>query len=171
MESGDAGRRPSRRPIDGHGSGYIGRAVPVVSREILVRVCYGVAEERIVPLERPRDRLGVGVEEKLGRIEAMPVLGLVRAVDAVAIGKSRSRLGQGRRATPDWCAPACGCGGAPASDPLDRRGKGRRPSACSLKRAKFTPAPSHVAPSGYGAPGRVRGSFPERSGLMGSPPA
>ena len=38
--------------------------------------------------------LAYGSRSKLGRIEAMPVLGLVRAVDAVAIGKSRSRLGQ-----------------------------------------------------------------------------
>src|SRR5512144_707203 len=29
--------------------------------------------------------------------------------------------------------------------------------ACSLKSAKLTPPPSHVAPSGYGRPGRVRG--------------
>src|SRR5580704_5228064 len=28
--------------------------------------------------------------------------------------------------------------------------------ACSLNSAKLTPAPSHVAPSGYGRPGRVR---------------
>ena len=55
---------PAEGRIDGHGSGYIGRAVPVVSREILVRVAHRVAEERIVPLERPRDRLGVRVEEQ-----------------------------------------------------------------------------------------------------------
>src|SRR6478752_8734924 len=30
------------------------------------------------------------------------------------------------------------------------------PVACSEKRAKFVPSPSHVAPSGYGVPGQTR---------------
>jgi len=47
-----------------------------------------------MPCQGPRDRLGIRVEEELGRIEAVPVLGLVRPVHPVAVQEAGPRLGQ-----------------------------------------------------------------------------
>src|SRR5262252_2939074 len=73
---------PAERRIDGDGARHVGSAVAIVWNQVLSRIADSVTEQRIMPLERPRDRLGVGVEEKLGRVEAMPVLRLEGSLHA-----------------------------------------------------------------------------------------
>ena len=114
-----------------------------------------------MPLERSLDGLGVGVEQELGRIEAVAFLGRVRAMYAIAVREPRSRLGQVDMPRRDSCGRACGCGDALAGRSSGAKRQRSTAVACSLNSAKLTPAPSHVAPSGNGAPGRVRGDVTE----------
>ena len=78
-------RRPVAFPVEGgidhHALGQVGGAVAVVGLDVTLGVAGPVAEERVVPLERARDRLRVGIEQGLGRVEAMPLSGLVGPVD------------------------------------------------------------------------------------------
>ena len=69
-----------------------GRVVVVVT----VRITEVVAEQGLVPIDAPVDRLGVGVEQQLGRVAAQAVVGVVRAVDAVPVALSRLDAGQER---------------------------------------------------------------------------
>jgi len=64
-------------PRDGGGIvARIGRQIVAVQR---------IAEQRIVPIRVAGDRTGVGIDEELGRIEAMSFLRGVGAVDSVAV--------------------------------------------------------------------------------------
>ena len=60
----------------------VAEAVLVVERLGLVEL---VGEQRLVAVHLPVDRLGVGVEQQLRRVAAVPVLGLVGPVHAVAV--------------------------------------------------------------------------------------
>ena len=103
----------------------------------------------------PRDRLGVGVDEQLVPVEAVSVLGLVGAVDPVAVEGARAHVGE--VGVPD---PVGRLGqldasryGTPASASSNRHSS--TAVACSEKSAKLTPPPSQVAPSGWGLPGQT----------------
>ena len=85
---------PPEGRIDGHRPRHVWSAVAVIRREISGGIAELVAEERGMPCQGPRDRLGIRVEEELGRIEAVPVLGLVRPVHPVAVQEAGPRLGQ-----------------------------------------------------------------------------
>ena len=53
-----------------------------------------VAEDGRIPVDPALDRLGVGVEQQLGRVAAVPVVGLVRAVDPEAVALAGPDIGQ-----------------------------------------------------------------------------
>jgi hypothetical protein len=105
-----------------------------------------VTEVRVAPADLPRDLFRVGLDQELVRLEAMTGLGLVRAMDAVAVEQSRPRLGQiamphfvgalGKRDTLDLAAAA-----RIEDTELDLL-------AFAENSAKLTPSPSQVAPCG-----------------------
>jgi hypothetical protein len=71
-----------------------GRAVARVGRRARLGLAGAVAEERVVPADAAGYGLRVGIEQDLGRIEAVPVGGRVGAVGAVAVEEPRARFGQ-----------------------------------------------------------------------------
>src|SRR5206468_3771351 len=56
----------------------------------------GHVGQDVGPVEQDRalDRLGVGIDQQLGRVEAMALIGRVRAVDAVAVALAGPDAGQ-----------------------------------------------------------------------------
>src|SRR5262249_46956849 len=82
--------------------GHEGRAVPLVEREIRLRVPDRVAEYRRVPLELADVRARVRVEHQLVWIEAMPLAGRVGAVNPVTVHLAGTYAGQ--VAVPDLVA-------------------------------------------------------------------
>ena len=101
---------------------------------------------------RALDRLGVGVDQQLVRVEAVALLGLPRAVDPVAVALAGADAGQ--VAVPVERG-ALGHGRRASRGPRRRTGTARRRSAFSEKSEKFVPSPSQVAPSGNGRPGHT----------------
>ncbi len=85
---------PGERRVDHHRLGHVVGAVPIVEREIRVRVAHPIAEQGIVPLDRAVQELGVGIEQELVGIEAVPGVRLVRPVDAIAIVLVRPQVGK-----------------------------------------------------------------------------
>src|SRR5712664_1434400 len=79
---------PVEGGVDHHALGQVGGAVPVVGLDVARGVADPVAEERVVPLERAGDRLRVGIEQGLGRVEAVPLPGLVGAVDPEGVERA-----------------------------------------------------------------------------------
>ena len=69
--------------VDDGGQRRERRAVALV--EGIVAVPGPEAEERLVPSRRASDDARVGIHQDLVRIEAMPVVGIVRTVHAVAV--------------------------------------------------------------------------------------
>ena len=105
-----------------------------------------------VPATAPSIALAYGIEQELGRVEAVPVLGRVGPVDAVAVALARADAGQvavpvergALRSARTRCS---------RSSSSNRQSSTR--SACSEKTEKFVPSPSQVAPSGNGRPGQT----------------
>ncbi len=85
---------PVEGGIDHHALGQVGGAVVVVGLHVAGGVVGPVAEERVVPHERAGHRLGVGIDQGLRRIEAMPALRLVGPVHPVRVEGARSYPGQ-----------------------------------------------------------------------------
>ncbi len=79
---------PVEGPIDHHALGQVRPAVAVVGRGVPRGVADPVAEEGVLPLERARDRLRVGIEQRLGRVEAVPLGGLVGTVHPVRVERA-----------------------------------------------------------------------------------
>ncbi len=79
--------------IDDHAFGHERRAVALVEGEVVAGF-HLVAEHRRIPFQRPGMGAGVGVEQQFVRVEAMPGLGLIRAVNAVAVEGARSDIRQ-----------------------------------------------------------------------------
>ena len=113
-----------------------------------------VAEVGVAPAQLALQRLGVGVEQQLVRIEAVAGGGLVGAVDAIAVEQAGIAPPADSRARPRRCIPAARCARSRAG-PRGRTGTARPWSACAENRAKLTPLPSQVAPSGCGRPGHT----------------
>src|SRR4051795_13271460 len=78
-----ASRREGR--VDHGGFGHPARIVSPVERQILARASGAIAEMGIAPHQPARNPTRIGIEQQLVAIEAMTVLGLVRAVNPVAI--------------------------------------------------------------------------------------
>ena len=68
--------------------------VPVVVGEVFGRVANGVAEQLVAPPDPAAHCLRVGVDQQFGRIEAVPLLGLVGPAHPVAVERTRSHVGQ-----------------------------------------------------------------------------
>ena len=73
---------PVEERVDHHAVRHVRGGVVVVLAVLLTEV---VGEQRLVPLDVAAGRLGVGVEEQLVGVAAQAVLGVPRAVDAVAV--------------------------------------------------------------------------------------
>src|SRR5689334_9173710 len=76
---------PSERRIDDDALRHAAGRVAVVALEILIRVAQLVREERVAPLQRASDGAGVRVEEELGRVEAVALIRVIRAMHAISI--------------------------------------------------------------------------------------
>ncbi len=91
-------RRPIIAPgeggIDHHAFGHARGIVPPVDGQVLAPPADPVAEMGIGPAKRPREVPGIGVDEQLGRIEAVAVRGVVVAVDAIAVEQARKDVRQ-----------------------------------------------------------------------------
>ena len=94
---GSAGRAvgaPGKRRIDDHGLEHAGSVVATIHGEISVLAANAVTEVRVAPFQVAYDLLGVGIEQKFVRVEAMSLVWVVGAMDAVAVEKSGASLGQ-----------------------------------------------------------------------------
>ena len=91
LVAGRAVHPPVEVRVDDHALGHAGRRVVVVAA---VRVAEVVAEQRLVPVERAVDGLGVGVEQQLVGVAAHPGPGVVGAVDAVSVALPGLDVGQ-----------------------------------------------------------------------------
>ncbi len=85
---------PAKRRVDDHAFRQPLGAIARVRRQIAIRMADGIAEQSIAPLDRPGDRLGVGIEQKLGGIEAMAARRVVGTLDAITIKLSGPQLRQ-----------------------------------------------------------------------------
>ena len=83
---------PGECRIDHHALGRMGGAVARVQTEVGIRMPYLVSEQGVVPLDRPVDGFGVGVQEQLVRIEPVPCSRVVRSVHPVAVPLARPRF-------------------------------------------------------------------------------
>jgi hypothetical protein len=83
-----------RIDIDDDGQRSKGGAVPLVEGEISGLVADGVAEKRIVPRDLAANRLRVGVEEQLVRVEAQAAFRFVGSMDAVAVELAGADVGK-----------------------------------------------------------------------------
>ena len=85
---------PGEGRVDDHALRHVAGAVAPVEREVAVGMADPVAEQRVMPLERPRQGLGVGIDQQLVRVEAVAVPRIVRSVDAIAVELPRPHVGQ-----------------------------------------------------------------------------
>ena len=95
---GRAGRpvvAPAEGGVDHHAGRHEGRAVPAVQLEVGVGPgSDAVAAHRVVPAHRAVDRLGVRIDQQLGRIEAVARRRLPGAMHAIAVELAGPDLGQ-----------------------------------------------------------------------------
>src|SRR6266481_5974575 len=82
---------PVKVRIDYHALRDERRAVAIIAAQVFVRMTNRIAKQCIVPAEEPVDRLGVWINQQLGRIETLPAIRIVRPVHPIAI--SQARLG------------------------------------------------------------------------------
>ena len=69
------------------------RAVTVVEGQVVAALHF-VPEQGRPPLQLPDNRFGIGVEQQLVRVETMPCIRLVRAMNPIAVDRARARIGQ-----------------------------------------------------------------------------
>ena len=138
---------PGERLIDHDTFRVSRRRYPVRLARDRRRVADAIAEHRIGPMDGAVNRLSIGIDQELGRIEAMAGFRLVRPMDAIAIVLSGPDLRQIHM--PDVI------GAFLEPDPVRLFGRVRiieqtqfHAVAFSENSAKFTPSPSHVAPKG-----------------------
>ena len=82
---------PREEGVGHHRPGDVGGGVPLVA--VVVGPAGGVTEDRLVPVEAAVDGQGVGVDEKLGRVEAQAPGRVPGPVDAVAVALSGHHAG------------------------------------------------------------------------------
>ncbi len=82
---------PRERRVDDRGQRRVRGVVAIVEA---VRCADREAEHAVVPAHVPADRLGVGIEDQLGRVEPVALTQVVRPVDAVAIELAGPDLGE-----------------------------------------------------------------------------
>ena len=84
---------PGEGGVDDPALRHQGRAVPLVERQVVHRL-HLVAEQLRPPFEVAHQRLGVRVDQQLVRVEPVPLLRRVGAVNAVAVYGAGPRVGQ-----------------------------------------------------------------------------
>ena len=85
---------PRERRIDDHGERRKRGVVARVHREIGARVADPVAEHRVVPADRPADRLGVRIDDDLVGVETVAGGRVVWSVDPVTVQLARPDVGK-----------------------------------------------------------------------------
>src|SRR6266536_1199216 len=85
---------PGKGRINDRSQRGVWGAVPVIKSEVGLRVAQRVGKECIGPAYVAANRFRIGIEHKLVGIEAVPLLWLKGATDAVAIELAREDLGQ-----------------------------------------------------------------------------
>src|SRR5678815_6032934 len=85
---------PGERGIDDDGLWHAAGAVVGIGLEVFVLAADLVGEQCVAPLDCPRDRLRIRIDQQLGWIEAQPVMRFVWAVHAVSVELSRSNVRQ-----------------------------------------------------------------------------
>ncbi|MET3823440.1 hypothetical protein ABID76_006166 [Burkholderia ambifaria] len=85
---------PVERLVDDHGLRHRGRRVAAVHRQVRAVRMHAIAEQRVGPAELADQLARVRVEQQLGRVEAMAVLRLVRAIRTKAVHGARMRVRQ-----------------------------------------------------------------------------
>ena len=83
---------PGEGGVDDERLRHAGRAVAPVHRQVGVGVADLVAEQRVAPAHGAVDGAGVGVEEQLGRVEAVTGGRLPWPLHPVAVAETRPRL-------------------------------------------------------------------------------
>ncbi|MGY4481780.1 hypothetical protein ACVWWR_000971 [Bradyrhizobium sp. LM3.2] len=86
---GDVGPDLAAAPVEGlvdHDAlRHAARVVAPVEGEIFTRASGAIGEMRVTPDQPPGKPLGIGVEQQLVGVEAMPLLGLVGAMHAITV--------------------------------------------------------------------------------------
>lgn len=88
------GVAPGEGGIDDPAFRHAGGTVAPVERQVVAGRADPVAEMGVGPAHMPDQRLGIGIEQKLVRVEAMSHRRFVRPMDAVAIDRPRPRIRQ-----------------------------------------------------------------------------
>ena len=101
------------------------RAVALILLQIRLAVSDLIAEQRIVPVDRAIDRLGVGIEQQLGGIESMPIGRVHRGHEPGIRSAGRDGFREGKHATRSRSAPASKCTPAVGFHRRRRRGRPR----------------------------------------------
>ncbi len=85
---------PIERGVDHDALGHAPGIIFLVLGEIGLLAPHLVGEDRRVPVDLSGERLRIGIDQQLGRIEAQAVLGVERPVDAIAIELSGADAGE-----------------------------------------------------------------------------
>ena len=85
---------PVERGIDHRGERRERRTIALVERQVALGVAELVGEQLVRPLQRPPDRLRIGIEQELRGIEAQPGVRIVRSVHTIAVELSGLDVGQ-----------------------------------------------------------------------------
>src|SRR5215469_12454510 len=76
---------PGESLVNHHGLRHPARIVAPVEGQVAARTAGAITEMRVTPHQPTGQAAGVGINEELVRIEAKTVLGLIRAVNAIAV--------------------------------------------------------------------------------------
>src|SRR5262249_27295762 len=85
---------PFEGAVDDHRLRHVGRAVAIVAGEVGLGIADAIPEHLVVPFDLAFDGARVRIEEELGRVEAVALRRLPRAVDAIAVAEPRPHSGQ-----------------------------------------------------------------------------
>jgi hypothetical protein len=85
---------PREGRVHDHALGHAGGVVAAVEGEVLLPVSHAIAEVGVAPAQRAGQLLGVGVEQQLVGIEAVPAFGRIGAVDAVTVELAGPDVGE-----------------------------------------------------------------------------
>jgi hypothetical protein len=85
---------PGEGVVDHEAFGHQPGTVAAVEAKVLAHAPDPVAEMGVGPFQRPDQCPGVGVDQQLVRVEAVPLFRPVRAVDPIAVKLARTDIGQ-----------------------------------------------------------------------------
>src|SRR5262245_51144597 len=91
-DSGSALLSPGERLVHYDAFGHAAGIVSAVERQVGACAAGAVTEMSIAPGQTPADPFGIGIDQKLVRIEAKAALRLIRAVDPIAVELPRRHV-------------------------------------------------------------------------------